>query len=33
MTDWEKIQLYIITVIIATVTIGFGVLIAMWIGI
>jgi hypothetical protein len=33
MNDWEKLQLYIITVIIATAIIGFGVLIAMWIGI
>lgn len=31
MRDWEKIQLYITTVIIATAVIGFGVMIAMWI--
>ena len=31
MTDWEKLQLYITTVIIATAIIGFGVMIAMWI--
>ena len=31
MTDWEKLQLYITTVIIATAVMGFGVLIAMWI--
>jgi hypothetical protein len=31
MTDWEKLQLYIITVIIATAVIGFGVMVAMWI--
>lgn len=31
MTDWEKIQLYITTVIIATAIVGFGVMFAMWI--
>ena len=31
MNDWEKLQLYITTVIIATAIIGFGVMIAMWI--
>lgn len=31
MTDWEKLQFYITTVIIATAIIGFGVMIAMWI--
>ncbi len=31
MTDWEKLQLYITTVIIATAIIGFGVMVAMWI--
>jgi hypothetical protein len=32
VTDWEKIQLYVIAVIIATAVIGFGVMAAMWIG-
>jgi hypothetical protein len=31
MNDWEKIQLYITTVIIATAIIGFGVMFVMWI--
>jgi len=31
MNDWEKLQLYITTVIIATAIIGFGVMVAMWI--
>jgi hypothetical protein len=31
MTDWEKIQLYITSVIIATAIVGFGVMFVMWI--
>jgi hypothetical protein len=31
MTDWEKIQLYVITVIVAVSIIGFGVMFAMWV--
>jgi hypothetical protein len=31
MRDWEKIQLYITTVIIATAIVGFGVMFVMWI--
>lgn len=29
--NWEKLQRYIIVIIIGTATIGFGVMIAMWI--
>lgn len=31
MNDWEKLQLYITTVIIATAIVGFGVMFVMWI--
>jgi hypothetical protein len=31
MTDWEKIQLYITSVIIATAIVGLGVLFVMWV--
>jgi hypothetical protein len=31
MTDWEKIQKMITYVILGTTTVGFGVMIAMWI--
>lgn len=31
MNDWEKLQLYITAVIIATAVICFGVMVAMWI--
>lgn len=31
MSDWEKIQRYITSVIIATAIVGFGVMAAMWI--
>ena len=31
MRDWEKIQLYVTTVIIATAIVGFGVMFVMWI--
>lgn len=31
MNDWEKIQRYIISVIIAAAIFGFGVMVAMWI--
>jgi hypothetical protein len=31
MIDWEKIQLYLVSVIIATAIVGFGVMFVMWI--
>jgi hypothetical protein len=31
MNDWDKIQKWLVGVIIATGTIGFGVMFAMWI--
>lgn len=31
MSDWEKIQRYITSVIIAAAIVGFGVMAAMWI--
>jgi hypothetical protein len=31
MDDWEKIQLYLVSVIIATAIVGFGVMFVMWI--
>jgi hypothetical protein len=31
MDDWEKIKLYLVSVIIATAIVGFGVMFVMWI--
>jgi hypothetical protein len=31
MNDWEKLQLYLVTVIVATAIVGLGVMFVMWI--